>query len=121
MSRIFHGPAEWLVRRTSARTRRAINFWLLAFWIVPGVVVWYVLRDVLWFVGFMSIYAIWTGHLGALSAETPVEEETKTTTGDPHSARRGGPSAALERAVYGDQALSPETVGMWEPGIRDKA
>lgn len=30
------------------------------------------------------------------------------------------PSAVLERAVYGDEAFSPEAVGMWEPSVRDE-
>jgi len=75
IQRIYYGPSDWLSARTSARSRRAMNFWLLVLWILPGVLVWLILRNALWFVGFMSIYAIWTGHLGALSAETPVEAE----------------------------------------------
>lgn len=76
---IFFGPADLLAHRTSARTRRAINFWLMVIWIGPGTVLWYLLRDALWFVGFMSVYAIWTGHLGAVAAETPVEGEREET------------------------------------------
>ena len=34
-----------------------------------------VLRDALWFVGFMSLYAIWVTHLAGWAAETPVEPE----------------------------------------------
>lgn len=74
-NRIFYGPGDWLVAHTDRRGRAAINFWLLILWFVPGIFIWFLLRDALWFVGFMSIYAIWTGHLGALSAETPVENE----------------------------------------------
>jgi hypothetical protein len=40
-----------------------------------GLVVWIVLRDALWFVGFMSLYAIWVTHLAGWAAETPVEPE----------------------------------------------
>lgn len=46
-------------------------------WIVPGFFIWFVLKNALWFVGFMSIYAIWSTHFGAFSAETPVENQDK--------------------------------------------
>jgi TRAP-type mannitol/chloroaromatic compound transport system permease small subunit len=75
MRHLYHAPADWLCERTSARNRRAINFWLLILWLIPGTIVWIILRDALWFIGWMSLYAIWISHLGALSAETPVEEE----------------------------------------------
>lgn len=64
-----------LSRRTTAKQRRAIHFWLTVAWIVPGTIVWLILRDALWFVGFMSLYAIWVSHLGSWSAETPAEVE----------------------------------------------
>ena len=32
-----------------------------------------ILRNALWFVGFMSLYAIWVTHLAGWAAETPVE------------------------------------------------
>lgn len=75
LSRLFYAAPDWFEAHTSARQRRAINFWLLIVWIVPGFAIWLLLKDALWFIGFMSIYAIWTGHLGALSAETSVEHE----------------------------------------------
>lgn len=75
LSKIFYGPGDWLVVHTTRRQRTAINFWLLVLWLVPGTIVWLIFKDALWFVGAMSIYAIWVGHLGALSAETPVEHE----------------------------------------------
>ena len=75
LSRIFFGPPDYFVLKTDARIRRAINFWLLIVWIVPGVFIWLELRNALWFVGFMSIYALWSTHFGAFSAETPVEQE----------------------------------------------
>jgi hypothetical protein len=75
LGRLFYGPPEWFVRRTSARTRRAINFWLVVIWLVPGTAVWIYWRDALWFVGFMSIFALWWSGWGGFSAETPVEEE----------------------------------------------
>jgi hypothetical protein len=79
MRRVLHtvlvGPPDWLVRHTTVQHRRAINFWLLVVWVVPGVLIWWLVRDDLWFVGFMSLYAIWVSHLTNYSAETPVEEE----------------------------------------------
>ena len=36
---------------------------------------WIILRDALWFVGFMSLYAIWVTHIAGWAAETPVEAE----------------------------------------------
>jgi hypothetical protein len=75
LRRIWYGPPEWIARRTTAMQRRAINFWILMVWLIPGTAIWLVLRDDLWFVGFMSVWAIWVGHLGAVAAETPVEEE----------------------------------------------
>ena len=33
------------------------------------------LRDALWFVGFMSLYAIWVTYIAGWAAETPVEAE----------------------------------------------
>lgn len=36
---------------------------------------WIILREALWFVGFMSLYAIWITHLAGWAAETPVEHE----------------------------------------------
>ena len=36
-----------------------------------------ILRDALWFVGFMSLYAIWVTHIAGWAAETPVEPESE--------------------------------------------
>lgn len=77
ITHIFYGPSDWYIRHTSQRQRAAINTWLLIAWIFPGLVIWFILKNALWFIGFMSIYAIWTGHLGAASAETPVEQQDK--------------------------------------------
>ena len=73
--KILYGPSDWFIRNTNARLRAAINFWLFVVWVVPGVYIWFVLKDALWFVGFMSIYAIWITHWSGFSAETPVENE----------------------------------------------
>lgn len=77
VSRIFYGPSDWFVEHTTRRQRAAINFWLLFVWLIPGLLIWLWLRNALWFVGLMSIYAIWVSHFGGFSAETPVEHETE--------------------------------------------
>lgn len=69
-----------LVLKTTARTRRAINFWFFIFWLIPGSLIWFELKNALWFVGFMSLYALWATHFGAFSAETPVEQEELTSS-----------------------------------------
>lgn len=66
---------EWLINRTSAAVRRTIHYWLTVLWLTAGTVVWIALRDALWFVGFMSLYAICVTHLAGWAAETPVEHE----------------------------------------------
>jgi hypothetical protein len=66
---------EWIIDRTSAKQRRIIHYWLTIFWLTGGLSIWIMLRDALWFVGFMSLYAIWITHLAGWAAETPVERE----------------------------------------------
>jgi hypothetical protein len=73
MHRLLSG--EWVVDRTSARQRRTLHYWLTIGWVTAGTAVWLALRDALWFVGFMSLYAIWISHLTGWAAETPVEPE----------------------------------------------
>ena len=73
MKRFLTG--EWIVRISSAQQRRTIHYWLTILWLTVGSVAWFLLQDALWFVGFMSLYAIWISHLTGWSAETPVEEE----------------------------------------------
>lgn len=46
-------------------------------WLTAGTAFWLLLRNALWFVGFMSLYAIWVTHLAGWAAETPVETEVK--------------------------------------------
>lgn len=69
---------EWIVDRTSARQRRILHYWLTLLWFTVGLVLWIVLRNDLWFVGFMSLYAIWVTHLAGWAAETPVESEDES-------------------------------------------
>jgi len=66
---------EWIVERTNAGQRRVFHYWLAILWFTVGLALWLVLRDDLWFVGFMSLYPIWITHLAGWAAETSVEEE----------------------------------------------
>jgi hypothetical protein len=66
---------EWVVEHTNSRQRRIIHYWLTITWLTVGLAMWIVLRHALWFVGFMSLYAIWITHLAGWAAETPVETE----------------------------------------------
>jgi hypothetical protein len=66
---------EWLINRSTARQRRIGHYWLTILWFTVGLGFWIWLRDALWFVGFMSLYAIWITHLAGWAAETPVEPE----------------------------------------------
>jgi hypothetical protein len=75
ISKVFYDLPDRFVLHTDARLRRAINFWLFVVWVVPGTFIWFVFKNAIWFIGFMSLYAIWSTHFGAFSAETPVEEE----------------------------------------------
>jgi hypothetical protein len=80
---------EWVVAKTSAQQRRMIHYWATVLWLTVGLVAWILLRNALWFVGFMSLYAIWITHLAGWAAETPVEPETDNATTD-----RGSPGSA---------------------------
>ena len=73
---------EWLVDLTNARQRRVIHYWFTLVWFTR-LGLWIVLRDELWFVGFMSLYAIWFTHLAGWAAETPVEPEPDVDTSMP--------------------------------------
>lgn len=64
---VFHGPADWLVDKTTARDRRAAGFWTIVAAIV-GAIFWG--SEVL-YVTILSIVAL----VPNLSSETPVEDE----------------------------------------------
>jgi hypothetical protein len=76
---LIDGP-DRVARRTTAKQRRAVHFWLTTFWLTAGTVIWLYLRSALWFVGLMSLYAIWVTHLAGWSAETPAEVEDEPPT-----------------------------------------
>ena len=73
MNRYLSG--EWVIAGTNAKQRRVLHYWLTIVWFTAGLVLWIALRNDLWFVGFMSLYAIWITHLAGWAAETPVEPE----------------------------------------------
>ena len=79
MNKIISG--EWIIHRTNARQRRILHYWFTILWFTVGSVVWVILRNDLWFVGFMSLYAIWITHLAGWAAETPVEPEEEAAIG----------------------------------------
>ena len=91
---------EWAVQRTSAKTRRMLHYWATALWLTAGTVIWIVLRDVLWFVGFMSLYAIWITHLAGWAAETPVEDEVSDAQDGRHRCRPRCPPPGRERRSH---------------------
>jgi len=90
---------EWAVQRTSAKTRRMLHYWATALWLTAGTVIWIVLRDVLWFVGFMSLYAIWITHLAGWAAETPVEEEAPVEEAEATTNETPEPAATSREAA----------------------
>lgn len=73
---------EWAVQKSTALSRRTLHYWLTVLWLTVGTVAWVILRDALWFVGFMSLYAIWITHLAGWAAETPVEPEDEAEAQD---------------------------------------
>jgi len=77
ISRMFYAPGDWLAERSTARQRRALAAWALIIWIFPGLPLWLYFRNTLWFVGFMSIVALWWTGWTTVAAETPVEREEK--------------------------------------------
>ena len=95
---------EWFIEKTSAHRRRVIHYWATILWLTVGLVAWIILRDALWFVGLMSLYAIWVTHLAGWAAETPVEQEADD--GDP----AGDGGAGSETAIAA-QALSEAEPG----------
>jgi hypothetical protein len=82
---------EWFIDRTSARRRRILHYWATILWLTVGLVAWLILRNALWFVGFMSLYAIWITHVAGWAAETPVESEADA---DNAATDRGSPGTA---------------------------
>jgi hypothetical protein len=67
LSKIFYWPGDFIVEKSSARTRRAVAAWLFLFF--GGMFI--VFPNAVWLVGLMSIVAI----LALVTGETPVEKE----------------------------------------------
>ena len=93
---------EWVVERTNAQQRRTIHYWATVVWLTVGLVIWIILRDALWFVGFMSLYAIWVTHLAGWAAETPVEPEGENAVGA--SVEPASHEVATAEVATGDQS-----------------
>ena len=99
---------EWVIDRTNAKQRRVLHYWFTILWFTVGVVLWIALRNELWFVGFMSLYAIWITHLAGWAAETPVEPEdpklcrpaSATCERGPPCARRSDPLTGHARQAW---------------------
>lgn len=79
LSKVFYAPGDWLAGRTTVRFRRAVGVWLLIAWIVPGLPLWIIWRYEIWFIGFMSIFALWWTGFSTIGTETPVEIEQEVT------------------------------------------
>jgi hypothetical protein len=67
LRRVYYGPSDWLVDRTTARDRRSFGFWTL----VAAIVGAFFFGSAVLFVTVLSILAL----MPNLTAETPVEEE----------------------------------------------
>lgn len=75
LGRLYYAVPDRIVGHSDARVRRAVNFWFTVVWLFPGSLVWWELKNDLWFVGFLSIWALWISHWTAFAAETPFEDE----------------------------------------------
>lgn len=80
LAEIFYYPGDWLASNTDARQRRAAGTWAFIVWIFPGLPIWLYWRDALWFVGFMSLFALWWTGWAGIGTETPVEIEDSDVT-----------------------------------------
>lgn len=72
---LFYGPGDWLASRTSRRGRCAFATWVMILWLGPGTAAWLLLLHELWFIGWMSLVALWLSAFAMVAAETPVEHE----------------------------------------------
>ena len=77
IARLFYWPGDWLCEHTTARQRLAVACWVSIFWLPPGPGFWMWLfwLHALWFVGLMSIAALWLTGLAMVGTETPNKEE----------------------------------------------
>ena len=87
---------EWVVARSNARQRRILDYWFTILWFTLGLVLWLMLRNELWFVAFMSLYAISITHLAGWAAETPVESEEELDVSAPAESTTTPPAVASE-------------------------
>jgi hypothetical protein len=74
---------EWFIDRSSAHRRRVIHYWATILWLTVGLVAWAILRNALWFVGFMSLYAIWVNTHRRLCSGKPLSKPRHKTLRTP--------------------------------------
>jgi hypothetical protein len=67
IAKIFYGPWDWLIMKTSARDRRAFGGWTLIGCIVGSVF----FGNKVWWIAILSLIAL----VPNVSSETPVEQE----------------------------------------------
>jgi hypothetical protein len=67
LSKIYNGPADLLVAKTSARSRRSFGFWTFALAIVGAIF----FGTIVLYVTILSLLAL----IPNITAETPVENE----------------------------------------------
>lgn len=67
VSKIYNGPSDWIVEKTSARSRRSFGFWTLILAIIGALF----FGRVVFYVTLLSLLAL----IPNVTAETPVEHE----------------------------------------------
>lgn len=80
LARLYFFPGDWLTANTTARQRLGVACWVSIFWLPPvgpGFWMWLLWIKELWFVGLMSIAALWLTGLTMVGTETPVASEER--------------------------------------------
>jgi hypothetical protein len=72
--RLLHGPGDWLVTHTSAKTRRSVAMWMFIVYVLT-VPLRYPFKDAVWMIYMLSELALALALLAVAAAETPVEDE----------------------------------------------
>jgi hypothetical protein len=103
MNKLLTG--EWFIDRSSAHRRRVIHYWATILWLTVGLVAWAILRNALWFVGFMSLYAIWSTHIAGCAAENPCRSRDTRRSGRRGRGSGGGSRAGARRKPASSPAV----------------
>ena len=85
---------EWVCDHTTSQQRRFVHYWLTIIWFTVGLVVWIILRDALWFVGFMSLYAIESPTLPGGRLRRPSRPKKRPTPSAARSCRCAAAAAS---------------------------